>query len=169
MRAATAQMRLERRDDRLARRMRLLVQQRMGREQHAGRAVATLQRAVVDEGLLQRVQPRARREALDRRDVLAGDAAERARQARTGLPATRTVQAPQAPMPQPYLAPVRPSSPRSTDSSGRPASADTVVGRPLTRKDTGAFMVAPGRDLSLGNRLVVAVRRGDWAGVLDGR
>ena len=41
------------------------------------------------------------------------------RQERVGMPATRTMQAPHCPSPQPYLVPVRSSSSRRTWRSGR--------------------------------------------------
>src|SRR5436309_4077136 len=52
---------------------------------------------------------------------------------RTGLPSMRTVQAPQAPAPQPYLAPVSPRSVRSTQRSLRLSSVSREAGRPLRR------------------------------------
>src|SRR4051794_22790147 len=52
---------------------------------------------------------------------------------RTGLPSMRTVQAPQIPAPQPYLAPVSPRSVRSTQRSLRLSSVSREAGRPLRR------------------------------------
>src|SRR4051812_42182596 len=52
---------------------------------------------------------------------------------RTGLPSMRTVQAPQIPAPQPYLAPVSPRSVRSTQRSLRLSSVSREAGRPLSR------------------------------------
>ena len=53
-------------------------------------------------------------------------------QERTASPSTSTVQAPQTPMPQPYLAPGRSRWPRRTQSSGISGSTSTVRGRPFT-------------------------------------
>src|SRR3989338_3350729 len=50
---------------------------------------------------------------------------------RTGCPPTCTVQAQHWAMPQPYLAPLRPSSSRRTHSSGVSASDATVTALPL--------------------------------------
>ena len=85
-----------------------------------GRAVAALHRADREEGFLKCVQLVADREAFDGADLLArrGFDAGAARADR-GWPSIRTVQAPQRPSPQPYFAPVRPRSSRSTLSSVR--------------------------------------------------
>ena len=53
-------------------------------------------------------------------------------QDRTGSPLTCTVQAPQAPMPQPNLVPVSPRSSRRTHSRGLSGSASTARGWPFT-------------------------------------
>ena len=63
--------------DRLARGLRRLQQERVGVHDHAGRAVAALEAAVVDERLLERMQLAVAGEALDRRDVLALDVLQR--------------------------------------------------------------------------------------------
>lgn len=49
------------------------------------------------------------------------------RQERTGLPSSRTVQAPQAPIPQPYFVPFRSSVSRSAHSSGVSGGRSTVL------------------------------------------
>ena len=64
---------------------------------------------------------------------LPATAPTRARQERTGWPSTSTVQAPQRPSPQPYLAPVRSRSSRRTLSKVRSASASMRRLDPLTR------------------------------------
>src|SRR4051812_34418047 len=55
-------------------------------------------------------------------------------QARAGWPSRCTVQAPQAPMPQPYLVPTRPRESRSAHSSGVSASTSTAWALPLMLK-----------------------------------
>jgi hypothetical protein len=52
-------------------------------------------------------------------------------QERSGVPFMCTVQAPQAPMPQPNLVPVRFRWSRKTHNSGVSGSASTLVDRPL--------------------------------------
>ena len=52
-------------------------------------------------------------------------------QERTARPSTSTVQAPQSPMPQLYLVPVRPSCSRSTHSRGVVPSTSSSTGSPL--------------------------------------
>ena len=53
-------------------------------------------------------------------------------QARVGLPSMCTVQAPQAPMPHPYLVPLRFKMSRSAHKRGMSAGASTLAGLPLT-------------------------------------
>jgi hypothetical protein len=61
-------------------------------------------------------------------------------QDRTGSPLTWTVQAPHWAMPQPNLVPVRPSSSRSTHSSGVSGAAFTATALPLmSNVDVMAF------------------------------
>src|SRR4051794_13377862 len=55
----------------------------------------------------------------------------RTRQAQTRRPSTVTLQAPQSPVPQPSLVPVRPSVLRSTSSRLLPGSARNSTGSPL--------------------------------------
>src|SRR5437879_7730481 len=50
---------------------------------------------------------------------------------RVGCPSKCTVHAPQAAMPQPNLVPVRPTTSRSTHSTGISAGTSTVTSRPL--------------------------------------
>src|SRR5947208_16853227 len=61
---------------------------------------------------------------------------------RRGAPPISTVQAPHAPSPQPYLAPVRPSSSRSTISRLRSGCGSTSCDRPLTIKLPSLFRAA---------------------------
>src|SRR2546426_11586201 len=58
--------------DPLAAGLRLPLQQGTGHEQDAGSAVAALRGSQLGEGLLQRVQPRRAAQALDGRDLSAG-------------------------------------------------------------------------------------------------
>ena len=58
------------------------------------------------------------------------------RQERVGMPATRTMQAPHCPSPQPYLVPVRSSSSRRTWRSGRSGSLLTVRVMPFMVRST---------------------------------
>ncbi len=60
-------------------------------------------------------------------------------QERVASPSTCTVQAPHSAMPQPYLVPVRPSTSRSTQSSGISGSTSTRGGSPLTVKAMGTM------------------------------
>jgi hypothetical protein len=55
------------------------------------------------------------------------------RQARTAIPSTSSLQAPQTPSPQPYLVPVSPHSSRTTSSRDRDGSSRTDRSMPLTR------------------------------------
>ena len=58
---------------------------------------------------------------------------------RTGWPSTSTVHAPHCPSPHPYLAPVRPSVSRSSQSSFESGWTSTVRGAPFTVSVTEAF------------------------------
>jgi hypothetical protein len=71
--AAAADIRLERASDLVLARMRVPIEQRLGRDQDPAEAVPTLARAFVDECLLQRMEAVSIREALDRRDLFPGD------------------------------------------------------------------------------------------------
>ena len=73
-------------------RVRILVEQRFGGEQDAGRAESALKPVVVPERLLQGMQPFA----VDQSIWIASS-----RQPRTGSPSSSTVQAPQTPCSQP--------------------------------------------------------------------
>src|SRR5947207_7570295 len=77
MRAATADIVVERHGDLAPRRCRVTVEQRLGRNQDAGKAIAALPGLLVEKGLLQRVRVLRRAEALDRQDVFAGDGRQR--------------------------------------------------------------------------------------------
>src|SRR5436309_557381 len=59
------------------RRRRVTVEQRLGRDQDAGQAIAALAGLLVEKGLLQRVRPLLRAEPLDRQDAPAGDGRDR--------------------------------------------------------------------------------------------
>src|SRR3984893_8438039 len=77
MAAAAADIVVERLGDLFSRRRRVAVEQRLGRDQNAGQAVAPLPRLLIDKGLLQRMRTVRRAQALDRHDFLAGDGRER--------------------------------------------------------------------------------------------
>ena len=76
-------------------RIRLPEEQGVGLHDHARRAVAALEGAVIDEGLLERMQAAALGQALDGQDALPSTLARGNWQERSGLPSTRTVQKPQ--------------------------------------------------------------------------
>ena len=102
------------------------------RRSEARRAEAALQRGVLEEFLLQRVQVVALGHALDRLDRRGPRPRRRA--SGRSRPAGRramTLQAPQSPEPQPSLLPVRPSSSRSTSSRVCCGSQRNSVGSPL--------------------------------------
>ena len=106
--------------------LRLVLQQRRHRHDHARLAVAALRHVVLEPGLLHLVQRAAGGEAFDRGDLLAVDRARPAStQERTATPSMCTVQAPHCAMPQPYLVPVRPTCSRITHSSGVLGSTST--------------------------------------------
>ena len=73
VRAAAADIVVERLRDLGARRRRVPVEQRLGGDQDAGQAIAALAGLLVEKGLLQRVRPVGAAEPLDRRDRFAGD------------------------------------------------------------------------------------------------
>ena len=72
-------------------------------------------------------------------------------QERWGSPSTKTVQAPQSAMPQPYFVPVSPSRSRRAQRRGMSSGRSTVRSSPLMRSVTsgmGSFLawrVQPGR------------------------
>jgi len=74
MAAAAAEIVVERLRDLGPCRRRIAVEQRLGRDQDAGQAIAALPGLQVEEGLLQRMWPGCAAEPLDGCDVLAGDA-----------------------------------------------------------------------------------------------
>src|SRR5690606_35820992 len=80
--------------------------------------------------------------------VLPATLAAGIRQAPTGAPSTRTVQAPQSPASQPILVPVSPSSSRSTLDSLR---------RGGTRSETGASFTL--RSIAIASRLMLPTFR----------
>ena len=98
-------------------RIRILLQQRIGRDQHARGADATLQRRHFQELLLQRMQMIALGHAFDgarSRGLRASTAS--IRQEQTSRSSSVMLQAPQSPEAQPSFEPVRPSGPRRTSS-----------------------------------------------------
>src|SRR5690606_11432650 len=80
--------------------------------------------------------------------VLPATLAAGIRQAQTGAPSTRTVQAPQSPASQPILVPVSPSSSRSTLDSLR---------RGGTQSETGASFTL--RSIAIASRLMLPAFR----------
>src|SRR5437660_6446726 len=76
MRAAAAEISIHLLDDRIARGVRLLLQQRPGVHDHARRAESALESAVLDERLLERMQLAVAFESFDRHDVLSLDVAK---------------------------------------------------------------------------------------------
>ena len=64
--AAAADVVVERVGDLVPRRRRVMVEQRLGRDQDAGQAIAALAGLLVEKGLLQRVRPLRRAEPFDR-------------------------------------------------------------------------------------------------------
>ena len=111
-----------------------LGEQRGGCDDHAGRAVAALHRADLDE---RSGSPGAgrhpARQALDGRDGTFTDLGDRVTQARTASPSSSTVHAPHVPSPHPYFAPVRSSSSRRTCSRLRSGPGEMSASTPLTR------------------------------------
>src|SRR6266852_2793984 len=77
MRAAAAEIAVHPFHDRIARGVRLLLKERPGVHDHSGGAVAALKTAVIDEGLLQRMQLAVAFQSLNRDDVLAVHICER--------------------------------------------------------------------------------------------
>ena len=114
--------------------LRLLVEQRRGRHDLAGLAVAALRHVDLLPRQLQRVGA-VGRQPFDRRD---GCARRRPRPAsdttRTGLPSMCTVHAPQAPMPQPNLVPLGQHVAKHPEQR-HVAGTSTVAGLPLSEKE----------------------------------
>src|SRR5271169_6991165 len=75
--AAAADVVVERLGGLSPRRRRVSVEQCLGRDQDAGQAIAALAGLLIEKGLLQRVRPVGRAEALYRGDRLAGDRRQR--------------------------------------------------------------------------------------------
>ena len=84
-----------------------------------GQAIAALAGLLVEQRLLQRMQPRRRRTSPSTVvTVLPATVATSREQEYSGLPSISTMQAPHCSVPQPNLLPRRSSSSRSTESSG---------------------------------------------------
>src|SRR5262245_60377081 len=79
-------------------------------------------------------------------------------QERCARPSRWTVQAPHSAMPQPYLVPVRPSTSRSTQSSGMSAGTATSCSLPLT----WSFIAAPPASNRLARQDHHSRRRMQW-------
>ena len=94
-------------------RIRVRVEQRLGRDDEARRADAALQRRVLEELLLQRVQRSPFATPSIVVIVRPSASAASTRHDGTRRPSSMTEQAPQSPVVQPSLVPVRPSSSRS--------------------------------------------------------
>ena len=142
---AAAQVAGERLLDLLAGRLREFLQQVGRRHQDAGRAVAALHRARVDEGLLEGMQAlsarrsrRGRGEASPSTVTTSQPSARSAgtRQLITATPSSQTVQAPHSPSAQPSFVPVSPASSRSARSSVLPRTLCRTVGLPLSVRCT---------------------------------
>ena len=141
--SATAEVAVHRGVDLGVRGMGRVGQQRDGRHDLAGLAVAALGHVELLPCHLDRVGA-VGREALDGGDGPVADGADgRCRQERTGLPSSNTVHAPQAPIPQPYLAPFRSSVSRNAQSrgvsGGRSTVGDIVVDLQLQRHPSSPF------------------------------
>ena len=135
MRAAAADIAVERGRDFGPRRRRILVEQRLGRDQDAGEAVAALAGLLVDEGLLQRVRALGRAQPLDGDDFLCR---RRSTPAWRSISPARRRSAPcssRIARARSRRVPIRPSSLRSTLSSGVSSLAgETLTALPLTLK-----------------------------------
>src|SRR5207237_3456888 len=75
--AAAAEMRRERRTDLVVARIGRPVEQRLRADDDAGDAVAALRRLLLEEGLLERVQPLGRPDPFERRDLVADESLDR--------------------------------------------------------------------------------------------
>ena len=109
----------------------IALQQRLGGDEEAGRADAALQRGVLEELALQRMQLSPL--AMPSMVLIAAPSASApsTRQEQTSRPSSMTLQAPQSPVPQPSFAPVRPRRSRSTSSSVSSASQRYSTASPL--------------------------------------
>ena len=94
--------------------------------------VAALHDVLVHPGVLHGATHRILADGLDGHDRSLADERYGSMQERVATPATCTVQAPHALMPQPYLVPVIFKSSRSTQSSGVEGSTVTSLRAPLT-------------------------------------
>jgi hypothetical protein len=110
--------------------VRFLSEQRGGRHNLSGLAVAALRDLFSDPGILDRVETVCRK-TFDGDDSLACRGCEGSLAGAAAAPSMWTVQAPQSPMPQPYFVPVMLSRSRSTQSKGISGSASTVCWRLL--------------------------------------
>ena len=122
-----------------------MIQQVQGGHFHPGGAETALDGPDLDKGLLNGMEPFARRgQTLHGPD---GFAVHRHRQGQAGIdadrPSTRTVQAPQSPVPQPSLVPVRLRSSRSTSFKVRQGSTDRETSSPFTIKVNLMFHRTP--------------------------
>ena len=114
----------------------IAVQQRLGGDQEARCADAALQGRVVEELLLQGMQPFAFGDAFDGVDFAALRLGAEHQAGTTSRPSRVTLQAPQSPLPQPSLLPVRPSRSRSTSSRVSSGSQRYSTGSPLIVVET---------------------------------
>ena len=113
------------------------LEQRLGRDQEARRADAALQGGMLEELALQRMQLVAVGDALDGAEPRGPRPRRRAPgRSRRARPSSVTLQAPQSPVPQPSLLPVRPSRSRSTSSSVSSASQRYSTASPLIVVET---------------------------------
>jgi hypothetical protein len=96
-----------------------------------------------DPGGLQRMRLAGGARPFDGLDRLPATLPTGVTQERTAWPSTRTVQAPQAATPQPYLVPVMASRSRSTHSSGMAGSASTCPAAAVDVQFHGTLLVHP--------------------------
>ena len=119
---AAAEVAREPAADLVVRRVGVAVEQRLRRHEHAGRAEAALQRVLLDERALQRVQRRPSASPSTVRTSRPSTSAASTRQEFTSRPSSSTLQAPQLPSLQPSLAPVRPRASRKRLEQARAAA-----------------------------------------------
>jgi hypothetical protein len=101
-------------------------------------------------------------QALDRDDLMASASARAVVQERTAWPTRWTVQAPQAPMPQPNFVPVKPTMSRMAQSRGICGSASISCGVPLIRRIVMVILLClerqmsarPGQRLEIGDKVL---------------
>ena len=102
--AAAAKVRIERGDDIGAARLCIARKQRRGRDQDSGQAIAALAGLLVEQRLLQRMQPAVPDQPSTVVMVLPSTVAASREQEYSGLPSISTMQAPHCSVPQPNLA-----------------------------------------------------------------